>query len=333
MKKSKFITLVLIVLLTLLPVVSVTMMYHIEQCKAIEGMANGYFGESYTLYSVEDGIKNRDAIMQAVDDTKARVAIYMTKQYGKNKVNAIYYNERFVNFPMRYGHFFTKAELKSGKNMAVIGKNIESSIKEQNGNKYIKLNGKYFRVIGIIGYDRDTIIDDYIYISVGQADGITDGNLCTLDIWGKDTGADEQFAENLSENGVLAEQRAGTAAYSESVFVDILYGRWFIAIFVCDLLCIAVISVQWIKRQQREICIRRLVGAKNLQVLGHILSKYILYTVVSMVLSTLICMLAFSEYMYAIFIGYMTIIPVMLVVIIINVFSAMRVPIAEAVRK
>ena len=333
MRKSKFITLVLIVLLTLLPVVSVTMMYHIEQCKAIEGMANGYFGESYTLYSVEDGIKNRDAIMQAVDDTKARVAIYMTKQYGKNKVNAIYYNERFVNFPMRYGHFFTKAELKSGKNMAVIGKNIESSIKEQNGNKYIKLNGKYFRVIGIIGYDRDTIIDDYIYISVGQADGITDGNLCTLDIWGKDTGADEQFAENLSENGVLAEQRAGTAAYSESVFVDILYGRWFIAIFVCDLLCIAVISVQWIKRQQREICIRRLVGAKNLQVLGHILSKYILYTVVSMVLSTLICMLAFSEYMYAIFIGYMTIIPVMLIVIIINVFSAIRVPIAEAVRK
>lgn len=333
MRKSKFITLVLIVLLTLLPVVSVTMMYHIEQCKAIEGMANGYFGESYTLYSVEDGIKNRDAIMQAVDDTKARVAIYMTKQYGKNKVNAIYYNERFVNFPMRYGHFFTKAELKSGKNMAVIGKNIESSIEEQNGNKYIKLNGKYFRVIGIIGYDRDTIIDDYIYISVGQADGITDGNLCTLDIWGKDTGADEQFAENLSENGVLAEQRAGTAAYSESVFVDILYGRWFIAIFVCDLLCIAVISVQWIKRQQREICIRRLVGAKNLQVLGHILAKYILYTVVSMVLSTLICMLAFSEYMYAIFIGYMTIIPVMLVVIIINVFSAMRVPIAEAVRK
>lgn len=333
MRKSKFITLVLIVLLTLLPVVSVTMMYHIEQCKAIEGMANGYFGESYTLYSVEDGIKNRDAIMQAVDDTKARVAIYMTKQYGKNKVNAIYYNERFVNFPMRYGHFFTKAELKSGKNMAVIGKNIESSIKEQNGNKYIKLNGKYFRVIGIIGYDRDTIIDDYIYISVGQADGITDGNLCTLDIWGKDTGADEQFAENLSENGVLAEQRAGTAAYSESVFVDILYGRWFIAIFVCDLLCIAVISVQWIKRQQREICIRRLVGAKNLQVLGHILAKYILYTVVSMVLSMLICMLAFSEYMYAIFIGYMTIIPVMLVVIIINVFSAMRVPIAEAVRK
>lgn len=333
MRKSKFITLVLIVLLTLLPVVSVTMMYHIEQCKAIEGMANGYFGESYTLYSVEDGIKNRDAIMQAVDDTKARVAIYMTKQYGKNKVNAIYYNERFVNFPMRYGHFFTKAELKSGKNMAVIGKNIESSIKEQNGNKYIKLNGKYFRVIGIIGYDRDTIIDDYIYISVGQADGITDGNLCTLDIWGKDTGADEQFAENLSENGVLAEQRAGTAAYSESVFVDILYGRWFIAIFVCDLLCIAVISVQWIKRQQREICIRRLVGAKKLQVLWHILAKYILYTVVSMVLSTLICMLAFSEYMYAIFIGYMTIIPVMLVVIIINVFSAMRVPIAEAVRK
>lgn len=308
-------------------------MYHIEQCKAIEGMANGYFGESYTLYSVEDGIKNRDAIMQAVDDTKARVALYMTKQYGKNKVNAIYYNERFVNFPMRYGHFFTKAELKSGKNMAVIGKNLESSIKEQNGNKYIKLNGNYFRVIGIIGYDSDTIIDDYIYISVGQADGITDGNLCTLDIWGKDTGADEQFAENLSENGVLAEQRAGTAAYSESVFVDILYGRWFIAIFVCDLLCIAVISVQWIKRQQREICIRRLVGAKNLQVLGHILAKYILYTVVSMVLSTLICMLAFSEYMYAIFIGYMTIIPVMLVVIIINVFSAMRVPIAEAVRK
>lgn len=333
MRKSKFITLVLIVLLTLLPVVSVTMMYHIEQCKAIEGMANGYFGESYTLYSVEDGIKNRDAIMQAVDDTKARVAIYMTKQYGKNKVNAIYYNERFVNFPMRYGHFFTKAELKSGKNMAVIGKNIESSIKEQNGNKYIKLNGKYFRVIGIIGYDRDTIIDDYIYISVGQADGITDGNLCTLDIWGKDTGADEQFAENLSENGVLAEQRAGTAAYSESVFVDILYGRWFIAIFVCDLLCIAVISVQWIKRQQREICIRRLVGAKNLQVLGHILSKYILYTVVSMILSTFICVLAFSEYLYAIFIGYMTIIPVMLVVIIINVFSAIRVPIAEAVRK
>lgn len=98
MRKSKFITLVLIVLLTLLPVVSVTMMYHITQCKAIEGMANGYFGDSYTLCSVDDSIKNRDVVMQAVDDIKARVAIYMTKQYGKNKVNAIYYNKHFVNF-------------------------------------------------------------------------------------------------------------------------------------------------------------------------------------------------------------------------------------------
>ena len=35
MRKSKFITLVLIVLLTLLPVVSVTMMYHIEWQTAI----------------------------------------------------------------------------------------------------------------------------------------------------------------------------------------------------------------------------------------------------------------------------------------------------------
>ena len=85
MRKSKFITLVLIVLLTLLPVVSVTMMYHITQCKAIEGMANGYFGDSYTLCSVDDSIKNRDVVMQAVDDIKARVALYMTKQYGKIK--------------------------------------------------------------------------------------------------------------------------------------------------------------------------------------------------------------------------------------------------------
>ena len=147
---------------------------------------------------------------------------------------------------------FTKEELKCGKNMAVVGKNLEGKIKEQDGYKYIKVKDEYFRVIGIIGYDSETIIDDYIYISVKQADRIIDSNLCTLDIWGKENrGGRSVYGKSLGKWSFGRAKSRDSGIFGIGVCGHIIWQMVYCN-FVCDLLCIAVISVQWIKRQQRK---------------------------------------------------------------------------------
>ena len=183
----------------------------------------------------------------------------------------------------------------------------------------------------MIGFDAETVIDDYVYINMFVAEDCVESNIYTLDIWGKEDTSSEKFSDLLQQQGISSEELTTTKSYGMTLVPQIAYGRWFIGLLLCNLLCIVVISVQWISLQKNEIGIRRLVGANIYNIIGYVTVKYLRYVVVSIVISFVLCSINFGSYIPAVVVGYIIILPVMLFIIYISVTKTVKIPLSEAI--
>lgn len=331
MIRKRVTTIILLILLTVLPIISVVMMYHITLCDTMSKMDSGCFGDKNVLYKIADSA-TKEQITEKVNAIDERVALYAEQKTRDYTIEAIYFNQYFINFPMKSGRFFRKSDLTMENQVAVIGKDLVSNTYSKNGDTCILLNEQEYKVLGVIGYEEETIIDNYIYINMLAADNVVDTSLYTLDIWESNSYASEEFVDLLQNDGIKVKELAGMQSYGITIFPKIMYGRWFLFIFLCDLLCIAVVSIQWIKLQKQEIGIRRLVGGSVIDIICRMTAKYLLYVGISMAISVAFCITKFSGYLHSLTVGYAITLPIILVILIINVASTARTPLEEAIK-
>ena len=69
-----------------------------------------------------------------------------------------------------------------------------------------------------------------------------------------------------ADYGAEAEEIAQSAATLSRLIPNVVYGRWFLVILLCDLLCVALLSLEWKNRKQKEVCIKRLLGCPTRRV-------------------------------------------------------------------
>lgn len=331
MIRKRVTTIILLILLTVLPIISVVMMYHITLCDTMSKMDSGGFGDTNVLYKIADSA-TKEQITKKVNAIDERVALYAEQKTTDYTIEAIYFNQYYVNFPMKSGRFFRKSDFTMENQVAVIGKGLVSDTYSKNGDTYILLNEQEYKVLGVIGYKEETIIDNYIYINMLAADNVVDTSLYTLDIWESNSYASEEFVDLLQNDGIKVKELAGMQTYGMTIFPKIMYGRWFLFIFLCDLLCIAVVSIQWIKLQKQEIGIRRLVGGSVIDIVYRMTAKYLLYVGISMAISITFCIKKFSGYLHSLTVGYSITLPIILVILLINVITTARTPLEEAIK-
>ena len=331
MIRKRFTTIILMTLLTILPIISVVMMYHITLCDTLAKMDSGCFGNENVLYKVSESA-TKEELAKIMDNLNERTALYTEEKMEGITVKAIYFNQYYVNFPMKSGRFFRKNDLAVGNKVAVIGKKLEANSYCRDKKTYIFLEGVEYEVIGVIGYEEETIIDNYVYINMLSSEGVIETNLYTLDLWENNSSVTKEFCEGLTQRGLEVEELAMGQSYGMTIFPKVLYGRWFIWLFLCNLLCIAVISVQWIKLQKQEIGIRRLVGGSVVDITLRMTVKYLLYVAISVAVSITFCVIKFSGYLHSLSVGYAITLPVMLAILIVNVISTARTPLVEAIK-
>lgn len=331
MVRKRITTIILVTLLTILPIISVVMMYHITLCDTMSKMDSRCFGDAYVMYKVSDSA-TKEQITEKVDIIDERVALYAEQKKEDYTIEAIYFNQYYINFPMKSGHFFRKEDLTSGNKVAVIGKNLEKNTYSKHSSTYILLEKQEYEVLGIIGYEEETLIDNYVYINLLAAEDVVDTNIYTLDMWRENSTAAAEFYDFMQADGLKVKELTGTQSYGMTLFPKIMYGRWFLWIFLCNLLCIIVVSIQWIKLQKQEIGIRRLVGGSFLDIVCQMTAKYLLYIGLSMAISIAFCMAKFSGYLHSLTVGYAITIPIMLIILIINVVSTAKTPLEEAIK-
>lgn len=331
MIRKRVTTLILIILLTVLPIVSVVMMYHITLCETLSQMDSGCFGDKNVLYKISESATG-EVLAEKIDALHDRAALYAEQKNEGVTVKAVYFNKYYVNFPMKSGRFFRKSDLTAGSKVAVIGKKLETDCYSRDDKKYILIEGQEYEVVGVIGYEEETIIDNCVYINMLASEGVVETNLYTLDVWGEKTTAEEDFYNLLSTEGLEIKELTDTQSYGMTIFLKILYGRWFIWLFLCNILCIAVVSVQWIKLQKQEIGIRRLVGGSVIDIVRRMTAKYLSYVGISVIISVVFCVANFSGYLRSLSVGYAITLPVMLVILIVNVIGTAKTPLVEAIK-
>jgi len=107
MIRKRVTTIILLILLTVLPIISVVMMYHITLCDTMSKMDSGCFGDKNVLYKIADSA-TKEQITEKVNAIDERVALYAEQKTRDYTIEAIYFNQYFINFPNEIRTFLSK---------------------------------------------------------------------------------------------------------------------------------------------------------------------------------------------------------------------------------
>lgn len=331
-EKIKYTTILLLFIYCLLPILTVLTIHHISLTDSLSKMGTGYLGESSATLKVND-LKSPKDIIDTMQKFKLKWAIYNDQTDSNGTIRKIFYNKEYVNLPMESGRFFKKSDFVTGNKVAVIGKNKKNEVYEKNGVQYITVEGSEYTVLGIIGYDTETVIDNYIYINM-LSGSVTQDSIFKLDCLYSNNADDtaELLVNYLKERNINAEILSTEQTFASTVIPKVISARWFICLLTACFLCIWLTSIQWLKDQKRDICIRRLVGASSADIALMLSIKYLMILFLSLVVGYVYCNIIYPAYFASLVRGYLICSVFIIIFLIWSVYSVLREPIEEAIK-
>lgn len=303
--KVRYTSILLTIIFCIIPVVCILMVHHLNITDTLSKMGSGSFGKSSSLIKIHDNINIKDLI-QSVDNTGSRFAIYIDEVGEEGTVRSIYFNSRYVHIPMKSGRFFIDSDFTNDLSTAVVGKSREDEIYENAyGEQCVFINNTEYHVLGVIGYEQATILDDYIYLSLDLRDNV-DSPLIIVDFLDSERCdlLSEYIMEQLENRSVNSELLSASISFSETIMPQIISARWFIGILFCCFICLLITSVQWINSQKQEMTIRMLVGASSKDIAILIAKKYLFIAVLSFFIGWLYCNTFYPFYTTNLIYGY-----------------------------
>ncbi|MBR1692643.1 MAG: ABC transporter permease [Lachnospiraceae bacterium] len=322
------------IVLMLMPVISILMFEHITISETLGNMDSGAFGVAYEFFEIEQDDYRMQELFDVMDDFRQKVAVISDGEADGVKVRSIYFNQSYVNLPMKNGRFFSKKDLIENYDCAVVGKNLSERVYQKNNKKYISIAGSEFEVIGVIGYECDTILDDYIYINAFSQKKVFQSNLYLMDMLRVKEPDElmENFVQGMEEKGIYVERLTGGMSFFNAFVPRILYSRWFLAALLCDVLCLVLLSLEWVNGQKKEICIRKLLGATTKNVLRLLGKRYLKIMLLTFLAGELYCAIFHAGYMRFLLAGYFLIIPVIGIPLICAAVQILKTPLEEAIK-
>lgn len=329
--KKNYISFLIGIMFLIMPVTSMMMIDHITISQTIVNYENGYLGNYSGCVQIET--KDVDKVYETIMKVDKSIAIYQEYLDGQN-IKSIYFEKEYKNIPMRKGRFFLKEDFQEDNYYAVVGKNYEEEIYDKKGSSYIDIMGVPFKVIGIMGMKDITSMDRDIWINsrVSEAKGIQ--NIYRLDFL--EGNGRELYEKCLDYLEVSFPGKVEEISQEEGVLYsmlpEVLYGRWYIGILLCDVLCIILLSYEWKNQKQREISIRRLLGAKSAQIVVFVLKKYISVVMITGILSVLCCSIFYRQYRRFLFAGSICMISIVVLWCTAMIFLLLRTEIVEEIQ-
>lgn len=334
MKRIRFTTGLLVVLFCLLPIMMLLMIHHLTLSDTLAKMGTGSFGNSYSCISLEEGNDPVQQLISSMDMTNSKYAICLDETLTSGTtIRYIFFNRQYANLPMEQGRFFNRSDFEPDKNAAVVGKNKKGEIYERNGQKYIMVQGIECDVLGVIGYENQTLLDDYIFVNL-LAGIEKNTHMYLIDLFSNEN-ADlliKSCLDNMQLQGFSGEVLTVGENYSDSIMPQIYSVRWLIILVVCCFLCLILISGQWIYQQKREICIKRLNGASLQNVIGIIVGRYCLIILVTSLIGILYCNYLYSTYSWLLIQGYIMFLPFIVFFASWTVCTVIKTPIGETIK-
>ena len=332
--KRKKATVELFVLFLLFPILLILMLNHITISETLASMDSGAFGKAYTYLSLSSGDKKFQKAINEAKNLKSSVAVTADRKKDGYTVRAIYFNKKYVNLPMKGGRFFREEDFKEDRYVAVLGKRLEFITYTKDGKRYLDLEGKEFEVLGILGYEEDTLLDDYIFVNGCISDEIMETSICVLDYLKKTDyeAVRDKMVSGLEGRGVHTEELTGGENFFESVVPSFMYGRKFIMMFLALILCAVLLSSDWLQSQKEEIYVRRLLGADDRSIILLFLKRFGILFLLTFTGAILYCGVFYPSYWNYLMAGYLAATIVLLPFLLFSMIGLLKTPLEEALK-
>lgn len=127
----------------------------------------------YSKKSINLKIKNTksNSSLKEIDSIDDNFTIYSRVK----NINYVYFKGKGYIPPVYEGSFFSDNDFINSNNFVVVGKNIKAD-KVDNGDEYIYIEDKLFKIIGRVGIEEKTILDDSVYLPLNEESSIEDGD-------------------------------------------------------------------------------------------------------------------------------------------------------------
>ena len=334
MKRIRFTTIVLGALFVMLPILTVLMFHHITVSETLANMDSGVFGEYYELLAAEEPLADSSIVYKAVETMNLNCVVTADSGEGTETIRSIYFTKTYPNFPMEEGRFFRKKDFMADNRKAVVGKGKAAETYLRDSVRYIIVGDIEFEVIGILGYESDTILDNTIFINGMLQDKVFSSSIYTIDFFDDHNSEEamEKLLEQMKKQGVKMERLSGGGNFMNTILPRVMYSRWFSLLLLADILCILLLSLEWVQQQKRELGIRRLLGATLQEVFFLILKRYLILILLSVVIAVLYTTFCYPSYRRFLVKGYAFLLPVLLVFLIGMVKQLTQYPLEEVIK-
>ena len=334
MKRLKPLPIMLVLMFMTFPIVIILMSHHITLSETLSKMDSGALGDAYTLITLPEGDVSPENLFSMVDQLSASIGIYSDSETEADvKIRSIYFTKDYVTIPMQSGRFFIHADFQKDNYAAVIGKALVPQTYSLNQTQYIDVNGLRFHVIGVIGYERDTVWDHTVFINGYVQPSVFHTKLYMIDFFNQESEALTQtLLQSIHDQyGVEGNVLSGSKSFLTSFLPRVLYARWFLVILFCNILSIALLSLEWLQRKKTEFCIKRLLGATAGGLIVSMCLQYGFLLGIAFSLSAVYCRFIYPAYINSLGIGFLLFLPIAFAWMTISAWLLLKTPIREGI--
>ncbi len=257
----------------------------------------------YTLSDTEGMTSNPDldeqeAVLDLVSTGNSKDAYFLCVQ--DTIVRAAYFQGDIEVPPVTSGRFFSHEESLSDKPLAVVGGNHISEIWVDAKTKLqmITVLGNNYQVIGVVGFQGETTLDDLIYVNIGS---LSLEQICNARMY-IDAGANQidEICGNISSNaaqklGVTMSEidmpKAATDVISGGVIMSDILGPTVLIFLFLTYLCMFVLLL---RSERQRIATLLLIGFSPAKSAFHVIRPQLIFGTAGVLLSAITgCVLTF----------------------------------------
>ncbi|PEC19913.1 ABC transporter permease [Bacillus cereus] len=246
----------------------------------MDKLTNGLYSSTNFRFSMKESEGN-NSLHKFIKQTKQSNYILFKENIEKPNIRGVYSSQTLNTIPMKSGRFFQKEDFFHNKKLAVVGKEFKD-IENISGKKFVNYKGHKFEVIGTIGGEVKSEVDNIIYLNL---DALWDLNINSTGIYvidGNDDGEKlfSTLESILGKDSVfpIEDKGKGSKRLFENNFID---NSMIFLLFIIALMMNILSTSYWIYKKRILISIQHFIGHKSFYIYRSLYYKYIFISICS----------------------------------------------------
>lgn len=281
MRRFNLISIFLITIFSTVVVFAVVFSNNLFNRVTISKISRGFFNEEAVHFNSFTNLNFRDISLGLSNIEETNVSI-IHDDLEKN-IRKIFIKGKYENPPMKRGRFLEEHDFYRDGKYAVVGKKKLDEVFIEDDKEMLLINDVNFEVVGVMGYDVETILDDMIIISDISFVLDEPSNLFVAE--GKNVDADSlindlqsELQKALNDNNIELKVYDISDTSIKNILKDSFNESYFFLLIIgCCIICSFSISSEWVSRQQQRIAVKRLVGYDDKRMVLDVVKAYFFY--------------------------------------------------------